>query len=117
MNRLRSNRKTGSFQLPSNRYVALTASALQKPVIAIYGEYDALAGLSQNAEASFSPLIEGAAGHGCGHNLIGAGAAAAAVAVSKWMEAGKIKGTLRYYGTPTEEAIGGKALHARSGAI
>ena len=70
-----------------------------KPVIAVYGEYDALAGLSQKAEASLSPLKEGTPGHGCGHNLIGAGAAAAAVAVSRWMEAGKIKGTLRYYGT------------------
>ncbi len=50
-----------------------------KPVIAIYGEYDALAGLSQKAETSFAPLTEGAPGHGCGHNLIGAGSAAAAV--------------------------------------
>jgi aminobenzoyl-glutamate utilization protein B len=80
-----------------------------KPVIAIYGEYDALAGLSQKAEAAPSPVIEGAPGHGCGHNLIGAGAAAAAVAVSKWMETGKIKGTLRYYGTPAEESLAGKA--------
>lgn len=79
-----------------------------RPVIAIYGEYDALAGLSQRAESSISPLMEGAPGHGCGHNLIGAGAAAAAVAVSKWMGTGKIKGTLRYYGTPAEESIGGK---------
>jgi aminobenzoyl-glutamate utilization protein B len=79
-----------------------------KPVIAIYGEYDALPGLSQKTETSFSPLTEGAPGHGCGHNLIGAGSAAAAVAVSKLMEAGKIKGTLRFYGTPAEESVSGK---------
>jgi aminobenzoyl-glutamate utilization protein B len=86
-----------------------------KPVIAIYGEYDALPGLSQKPEASQSPLIEGAPGHGCGHNLLGAGATAAAVAVSKWMEAGKIKGTLRFYGTPAEEAFGGKAYMLEAG--
>jgi aminobenzoyl-glutamate utilization protein B len=86
-----------------------------KPLIAVYGEYDALAGLSQKAEAFLSPVKEGAPGHGCGHNLIGAGAAAAAVAVSKWMETGKTKGTLRYYGTPAEEAIGGKGYMLESG--
>lgn len=79
-----------------------------KPVIAIYGEYDALSGLSQKADSTFSPLVEGAPGHGCGHNLIGAGAAAAAVAVSKLMQTGKLTGTLRFYGTPAEESIGGK---------
>jgi len=63
------------------------------------------------------PVIEGAPGHGCGHNLIGAGAAGAAVAVSKWMEAAKIKGTLRYYGTPAEEAIGGKGYMLEAGVF
>ncbi len=86
-----------------------------KPVIAIYGEYDALAGLSQKAETSFAPLTEGAPGHGCGHNLIGAGSAAAAVAVSKLMETGKIKGTLRFYGTPAEESISGKDYMLEAG--
>lgn len=86
-----------------------------KPVIALYAEYDALAGLSQRAEASPSPLIEGAPGHGCGHNLIGAGAAAAAVAVSRWMETRAIGGTLRFYGTPAEESVGGKAYMLEAG--
>src|SRR4029453_1827452 len=86
-----------------------------KPVIAMYGEYDALAGLSQKAEASLSPLIEGAPGHGCGHNLTSAGAVAAAVAVSKWMETNKIKGTFRFYRAPAEESIGGKAYMLEAG--
>jgi aminobenzoyl-glutamate utilization protein B len=84
-----------------------------KPVIAIYGEYDALAGLLQKAESSFAPLTEGAPGHGCGHNLIGAGSAAAVV--SKLMKAGKIKRTLRFYGTPAEESVGGKAYMLEAG--
>jgi hypothetical protein len=41
-----------------------------KPVIAIYGEYDALAGLSQRAGALPSPLVEGAPGHNCGQDLV-----------------------------------------------
>src|SRR5207245_2755982 len=74
----------------------------------IYGEYDALAGLSQKAEPVRSPLVEEAPGQGCGHNLIGAASGAAAVAVSRAMEAGNLKGTIRFYGTPAEEAAGGK---------
>ena len=86
-----------------------------RPVIAMYGEYDALAGLSQKAEPSVSPIVEGAPGHGCGHNLIGAGTAAAAVAVSKVMQAGKFAGTLRFYGTPAEESFGGKNFILEAG--
>ena len=63
----------------STSFVASSGSG--KPVIAIYGEYDALAGLSQKAEPIRSPLVEEGPGHGCGHNLIGAASAAAAVAV------------------------------------
>ena len=86
-----------------------------KPVIAIYGEYDALPGLSQKAGAERSAVLEGGPGHGCGHSLIGAGSAGAAVAVSKLLEAGKLKGTLRYYGTPAEESIGGKSYMLEAG--
>jgi aminobenzoyl-glutamate utilization protein B len=88
-----------------------------KPIVAIYGEYDALAGLSQKAEANVVPVVEGAPGHGCGHNLIGAGAAGAAIAVSKLIQAKKLSGTLRYYGTPAEEALGGKNYMLEAGAF
>ncbi|HSP05793.1 MAG TPA: M20/M25/M40 family metallo-hydrolase, partial [Acidobacteriota bacterium] len=53
--------------------------------------------------------------HGCGHNLLGTASLAAAVAIKEQMEAGKLKGTLRYYGTPAEEAVGGKLYMARAG--
>ena len=56
-----------------------------KPVMAVLAELDALPGLSQDATPKNSPMVEGGYGHGCGHNLIGTGALAAAVAVSKWM--------------------------------
>ena len=44
-----------------------------KPVIGIMGEFDALPGISQKAQPTKDPLASGAPGHGCGHNLFGAG--------------------------------------------
>jgi len=86
-----------------------------KPVIAILGEFDALPGLSQNAVPDRSPVAQGMPGHGCGHNLLGAGAALAAVAVKDYMEQHHIAGTLRYYGTPAEEGGSGKVYMVRAG--
>jgi len=42
-----------------------------KPVIGILGEFDANAGISQKRQPTKEARIEGAAGHGCGHNLFG----------------------------------------------
>jgi aminobenzoyl-glutamate utilization protein B len=86
-----------------------------KPVIGIMGEYDALPGLSQKVSASKEPLEEGAPGHGCGHNLFGAASAGAAVAVKEAIEANDFEGTIRFYGTPAEEDIGGKIFMVRAG--
>ena len=58
-----------------------------RPVIGILGEFDALSGLSQKAgETSWQPLTPGGVGHGCGHNLLGVGSLAAAVAVKNYLE-------------------------------
>ena len=86
-----------------------------KPIIGILGEYDALPGISQKAAPVKEPLLEGAAGHGCGHNMFGPGSMGAAVAVKELMQQGKLKGTIRFYGTPAEEAVGGKIYMARDG--
>jgi aminobenzoyl-glutamate utilization protein B len=85
------------------------------PIIGILGEYDALPGLSQKAESTKSPLEAGAAGHGCGHNLLGVGALGAAVAIKEQIAAGKLAGTIRFYGTPAEESVGGKSYMLRAG--
>ena len=61
-----------------------------KPVIGINCEYDALPGLSQEASARKEPLVPGAPGHGCGHNLLGTGAAGAAIALKKAMEKARL---------------------------
>ena len=76
-----------------------------RPVIAIMGEYDALPGISQKASTVKEPLKPGAGGHGCGHNLFGAASLGAAVAIKQLIADGKLKGTVRFYGTPAEEAI------------
>ncbi len=72
--------------------------------------------LSQEAQTAARHAIEeNAPGHGCGHNLLGTGALAAAVAVKEWMAASGQKGTLRYYGTPAEEGGSGKVYMVRAG--
>jgi len=86
-----------------------------KPVIGILGEYDALPGLSQKAQPVKEALQAGSPGHGCGHNLLGTAAFGAALAIKDLMTAGKLKGTIRFYGTPAEEAVGGKVYMAREG--
>ena len=60
-------------------------------------------------------LQAGSAGHGCGHNLFGAASLGAAVAIKELIAAGKLKGTIRFYGTPAEESVGGKIYMARDG--
>ena len=86
-----------------------------RPVIGVMGEFDALPGLSQKAVAEKTPLAEGAGGHGCGHNLFGAGSLGAAIAIKEQIAAGKLKGTVIFYGTPAEEDYGGKVYMARDG--
>lgn len=86
-----------------------------KPVIGILGEFDALPGLSQKAVPYKDPLHEGMPGHGCGHNLFGTGSLGAAVAIKELIAAGKLKGTIRFYGTPAEEDLAGKVWMAKDG--
>jgi aminobenzoyl-glutamate utilization protein B len=85
------------------------------PIIGILGEFDALPGLSQAAVPDRNPVAAAAPGHGCGHNLLGSGAALAAVALKEYMENNRVAGTLRYYGTPAEEGGDGKVYMVRAG--
>jgi len=86
-----------------------------KPIIGILGEFDALPGLSQKAQATKEALENGAAGHGCGHNLFGAGSLGAALTIKELIEDGKLTGTIRFYGTPAEEDLAGKVWMAKAG--
>jgi aminobenzoyl-glutamate utilization protein B len=88
------------------------------PVIAFLGEYDALAGLSQKAGAAeHDPMIAGANGHGCGHNLLGSASLLAATALKDWLEKSGTPGRVRYYGCPAEEGGAAKAFMVRDGAF
>ena len=85
-----------------------------RPVIGILGEFDALSGLSQKAGvAEPEALVPGGCGHGCGHNLLGVGSLAAAVAVKRYLELSGTEGTVIFYGCPGEEGGSGKAFMAR----
>ncbi len=86
-----------------------------KPVISILGEFDALPGISQKAQPIKEPLKDGAAGHGCGHNLFGAASLGAAIAIKELMANGKIKGTIKFLGTPSEEKYFAKIWMVRDG--
>ncbi|WP_318344784.1 amidohydrolase [Flagellimonas baculiformis] len=86
-----------------------------KPVISVLGEFDALPGLSQNTVPTKDPRIEGAPGHGCGHNMFGAASLGAAIAIKEQIEAGNIKGTVKFLGTPAEEKFFGKIWMVEAG--
>ncbi|MBH2003137.1 MAG: amidohydrolase [Sphingobacteriia bacterium] len=86
-----------------------------KPVIAILAEYDALPGLSQDADPEKKPVAGLNSGHGCGHHLFGTASVAAGIEIKKLIEAKKLKGTVRVYGCPAEEGGSGKVYMVRAG--
>lgn len=87
------------------------------PIIGILGEFDALPGLSQKTVPEKDPLNFKNPGHGCGHNLFGTASLGAAIAVKELIKEGKLKGTVRFYGTPAEEKYFGKLWMIRAGAF
>lgn len=86
------------------------------PTIGILGEFDALPSLSQvGGSPTQQAVVAGAPGHGCGHNLFGVAALAAAVAMKEALQAEKHPATIKLYGTPAEEQGIGKVFMARDG--
>ena len=87
-----------------------------KPVIGFLAEYDALSGLSQEAgSTAYHELVKGGSGHGCGHNLLGTGAMAAAIGMKHYLAQTGKSGTVILYGCPGEEGVASKAYMAREG--
>ena len=86
-----------------------------KPVIGVLGEYDALPGLSQKDIPREEPRESGKPGHGCGHNIYGTSAMAAAIAVKKAMEKSGLRGIIKFFGCPAEENYSGKVYMVRDG--
>lgn len=86
-----------------------------EPVIGIMGELDALPGISQKAVPYKEPLVEGGAGHGCGHNGYATTALGGSLAVKVAMEERGLEGTVKYFGCPAEETLVGKVFMVRDG--
>ena len=88
------------------------------PVIGILAEFDALGNMSQVCDLGEKKQeIDGGNGHGCGHNVLGAGALAGAVGIKSYMEENKIPGTIKLFGCPAEESGYGKSFMARDGVF
>jgi aminobenzoyl-glutamate utilization protein B len=81
-------------------FVGTFSQGSGRPVIGILAEFDALPN-----------------GHTCGHNLFGAGSIGAAIALKEAIVKNKIDGTLKLFGTPSEDTHGGKVWLAREGVF
>jgi aminobenzoyl-glutamate utilization protein B len=104
---------TGTAGLPT-AFVAEWTQGSGGPVVAYLPEYDALPSLGNAAEPRQTPGPQ-SAGHGCGHNMIGAGCTGAALALKTMMEADGTAGTIRVYGCAAEETEGAKVYMVRAG--
>jgi aminobenzoyl-glutamate utilization protein B len=88
------------------------------PVIGILAEYDALPNIGNAVAPLQQQRVDGHPhGHGCGHNLFGAGSVGAAIALKRVMDAGDIPGTVKFFGTPAEETLIGKVYMANAGVF
>jgi aminobenzoyl-glutamate utilization protein B len=89
-----------------------------RPVVGILAEFDALPGIGNEAVPRREERKDGVRdGHGCGHNLFGPASVGAAVALKRVLEAQKLPGTVRLFGTPAEETLVGKVYMARDGVF
>ncbi len=105
--------KRGLAEMPTC-FVASYGSG--KPVIGILAEYDALPMISQKGRVpEQQAVVEGAPGHGCGHNLMGSAAIAAAIAVKQAIDKYAIKGTVKVFGSPAEEMLISRPYMVRAG--
>ena len=85
------------------------------PAIGILAEYDALPGINQSTSAERDPIVGKNAGHACGHHLFGTASVSAGIAIKELIAAGKLKGTIKVFGTPAEEGGSGKVFLVRAG--
>ncbi len=87
-----------------------------KPVIGFITDIDCIPRASQKPGVAYhDPIIEGAPGHGEGHNSGQAVNVVAALALKKLMEKNKIPGTIRLYPGVAEELVATKAFFVRAG--
>ena len=86
------------------------------PILGLLAEYDALPGLgNEPVPYRAQRKDQVTSGHGCGHNLLGAGCVGAAIALKNVVSEHKLPGTIRLYGCAAEETEGAKVYMARAG--
>ena len=87
-----------------------------KPVIGFITDLDGIPRANQKPGLAFhDPMIEGAPGHGEGHNSGNAVNIVAALALKDLMIKNKVKGTLKVYPGVAEELVATKAFYVRAG--
>ncbi len=95
-------------------WVATSGSG--KPVIAFISDIDCIPRASQKPGVAYrEPIVEGAPGHGEGHNSGQAVNVTAALVLKKLMEKYNIKGTIKLFPGVAEELLGAKAFYIRAG--
>ena len=105
----------GTSNIPT-AFVAEWSQGDGGPKVGFLPEYDALPGLGNAAEPRQTPGPRGVeVGHGCGHNMLGAGCTGAAMALKQMMMEDGTPGTVRVYGCAAEETEGAKVYMARDG--
>ena len=89
-----------------------------KPVIALGSDIDCIPQASQKPGVAYhDPMIEGAPGHGEGHNSGVPLNITAAIAVKRLMERAKLPGTIKLWPGVAEELVAGKAYFVRDGVF
>ena len=89
-----------------------------KPVIALGSDIDDIPQASQKPGVAYhAPLVEGAPGHGEGHNTGMPLQITAALAIKKIMERDRLPGTLLLWPGVAEELLAGKAYFVRAGVF
>ena len=89
-----------------------------KPVIALGSDVDCVPQASQKPGVAYhDPLVEGAPGHGEGHNSGVPLNITAAIAVKRQMERAKLPGTIKVWPGVAEELVAGKAFFVRAGVF
>jgi aminobenzoyl-glutamate utilization protein B len=89
-----------------------------KPVIALGSDIDCIPQASQKPGVAYhEPIIEGAPGHGEGHNSGVPMNIVGALAAKKIMERDHLPGTIKLWPGVAEELLGSKAYYIRAGAF
>lgn len=87
-----------------------------KPVIALGSDIDCIPQASQKPGVAYrDPILEGAPGHGEGHNSGQPLNITSAIAVKRWLERAKLPGTIKLWPGVAEEQLAGKAYLVRAG--